>query len=110
MSRKNILYSYSQHLNLVQRFGTSEIDLHCRVVFIIDRSKTVVLVLNAHKTKVCFIALLNITKTCLCNVDPLKPLFYIVKLVFTRVNIIFLISAQKRRLWVLVRTTLSRRF
>ena len=43
-----------------------------------------------------------VTKTCLYNFDPLKPHFYIVKLGFTRVNIIFLISAQKHRLWVLV--------
>ena len=35
-----------------------------------------------------------ITKTCLHNVDPLKPHFYIVKLGFTGVYIIFLISAQ----------------
>ena len=35
-----------------------------------------------------------ITKTCLYNVDPLKPHFYIVKVGFTRVYIIFLISAQ----------------
>ena len=38
--------------------------------------------------------LLNITKTCLHNVDPLKPHFYIVKLGFTGVDIIVLISAQ----------------
>ena len=36
--------------------------------------------------------------------DPLKPHFYIVKLGFTGVYIIFLISDQKHRLWVLVRT------
>ena len=36
----------------------------------------------------------NITKTCLYNVDPLKPHFYIAKLGFTGVYIIFLISAQ----------------
>ena len=35
-----------------------------------------------------------ITKTCLYNVDPLKPHFYIVKVGFTGVYIIFLISAQ----------------
>ena len=35
-----------------------------------------------------------ITKTCLYNFDPLKPYFYIVKLGFTGVYIIFLISAQ----------------
>ena len=51
-----------------------------------------------------------ITKTCLYNFDPLKPNFYIVKLGFTWVYIIFLISAQKHRLWVLVRTAAVRRF
>ena len=34
-----------------------------------------------------------ITKTCLYNFDPLKPHFYIVKLGFTGVYIVFLISA-----------------
>ena len=36
----------------------------------------------------------NITKISLYNSDPLKPHFYIVKLGFTGVYIIFLISAQ----------------
>ena len=45
-----------------------------------------------------------ITKTYPYNFDPLKLHFYIVKLGFTGVCIIFLISAQKHRLWVLVRT------
>ena len=42
----------------------------------------------------------HITKTHLYvyNSDPLKPHFYIVKLGFTGVYIIFLISAQKHRL------------
>ena len=35
-----------------------------------------------------------ITKTCLYIFDPLKPHFYIVKLGFTGVYIIFLIFAQ----------------
>ena len=48
-----------------------------------------------------------ITKTRLYNFDPLKPNFYIVKLGFTGVYIIFLIFAQKHRLWVLVRTASS---
>ena len=52
----------------------------------------------------------DITKSRLYNFDPLKPHFYIVKLGFTGVYIIFLISAQKHRLWVLVRTASSRRF
>ena len=51
-----------------------------------------------------------ITKTRLYNFDPLKPHFYIVNLGFTGVYIIFLISAQKHRLWVLVRTASLRRF
>ena len=36
----------------------------------------------------------DITKTCLYNFDPLKPHFYIVKMGFTGVYIIFIISAQ----------------
>ena len=46
----------------------------------------------------------SITKTRLYSFDPLKPHFYTVKLGFTGVYINFLISAQKHRLWVLVRT------
>ena len=37
----------------------------------------------------------SITKTYLYNFDPHKPHFYIVKMGFTGVYIIFLISAQK---------------
>ena len=40
------------------------------------------------------VILITITKTCLYNFDPLKPHFYIVKLGFTGVDIIFLTSAQ----------------
>ena len=52
----------------------------------------------------------SITKTRLYNFDPLKPHFCIVKLGFTGVYIILLISAQKHRLWVLVRTASARQF
>ena len=45
---------------------------------------------SAHEAK----SGLDITKTCLYNFDPLNPPFYIVKLGFTGVYIIFLISAQ----------------
>ena len=55
-------------------------------------------------------SLFTITKICLYNFDPLKPQFYIVKLGFTGVCIIFLISTQKHRLWVLVRTAWLRQF
>ena len=44
--------------------------------------------------------MIPITKTHQYKFDPLKPHFYIVKLGFTGVNIIFLISAIKHRLWV----------
>ena len=37
---------------------------------------------------------IHITKTCLYNFDPLKPHFYIVKLGFAGVYIIFVISAK----------------
>ena len=46
----------------------------------------------------------HITKTRLYNFDPLKSHFYIVKLGFTRVYIIFLILLTIHRVWVLVRT------
>ena len=51
-----------------------------------------------HKTKSrdYIFFMLNITETCLYNFDPLKPHFYIVKLGFTGVYIIFLISAQNK--------------
>ena len=53
---------------------------------------------------------LFITKTCLYNFDPLKPHLYIIKLGFTGVYIILIISAQQHRLWVLVRTASQRWF
>ena len=49
-------------------------------------------------------------ETCLYKFDPLKPHFYIVKLGFTMVYIIFLISAQKHKLWVCIRTASLRQF
>ena len=53
---------------------------------------------------------LNITKTCLCNFDPLKRHFYIEKIGFAGVYIIFLIAVIKQRLWVPVKTASLRRF
>ena len=49
----------------------------------------------------------HITKTCLYNFDPFIPHFYIVKLGYTGVYIIFLISAQKHKLWVLTEAVLT---
>ena len=53
----------------------------------------------------CFIIgyYINIMLTCPCNVHPLTPHFYIVKLGFKGIPY-FLIFALKHRLWVLVRT------
>ena len=48
--------------------------------------------------------------TCPCDLYPLTPHFYIVKLGFTGVYIFFLIFALKHRLWVLVSTASMRRF
>ena len=57
----------------------------------------------------CFAPVDIITKTCLYYClyyfDPLKTQFYTVKLGLTGVYIIFLIFAQRHRLWVLVRNT-----
>ena len=64
----------------------------------------------AHPHKETVHPWLPITKTYLYIFDPLKPPFYIVKLGFTGVYIIFLIFAQKHILWVLVRTASPRRF
>ena len=44
--------------------------------------------------KLRFVIVAFITKTCLYNFDPLKPHFYIAKLEFTGVYIIFLIFVQ----------------
>ena len=51
----------------------------------------------------------DIRETRLYSFDPLKPHFNTVKLGFTGVYIIFVISAQKHRLWILVRTASTRR-
>ena len=60
----------------------------------------VFVVLTSQKVRMfSYIAAFIITKTRLYNTDPLKPHFYIVKLGLTGVYIIFLISAQKHRLW-----------
>ena len=64
---------------------------------IINRCKRTGYVHMRHRTE-CLVV--NITKTRLYSFDPLKPHFYIVKLGFTGVYIIF----QEHRLWVLVRT------
>ena len=52
----------------------------------------------------------NITKTYPYNSDPLKPHFYVVKLGFTGVYVIFSYFCSKHRLCVFVRTASTRRF
>ena len=56
---------------------------------------------------ICLLFLFCITKTCLYNFDPHKPHFYIVKLGFTGVYIIFFYFNSKHRLWVLVEAVLT---
>ena len=68
------------------------------------------LTMKSHQPARLSTVTVTITKTYLYNINSLKPHFYIVKLGFTGVYIIFLISAQKHRLWVLVRTASPRRF
>ena len=68
---------------------------------------------NSFLTKKAFglnLPIEHISITYLYNFDPLKPHFYIVKLGFTGAYIIFLISAQKHKLWVFVRTASMRGF
>ena len=65
----------------------------CSVILSLSKAKAKILHKPGHVILTC------ITKICLYNYDPLKPHFYIVKLGFTGVDIIFLISAQKHRLW-----------
>ena len=48
----------------------------------------------------------TLRKARLYNLNLVKPHFYIVNLEFTGINIIFLISAQKHRLWIFVRNAL----
>ena len=66
--------------NTVDLVEPSGQDLHCSQKNLVCRTKRVI-----------------ITKTYLYHFDPLKPHFYIVKLGFTGVHIIFLISALKHR-------------
>ena len=49
----------------------------------------------------------NTMQTRPCNLHPLTPHFYILKLGFTGVYIFFLIFALKHRLWVLVEAVLT---
>ena len=62
------------------------------------------------KKKFCLCLMAPITKTRRYSFDPLKLHFYIVKLGFTGVYIIFIITAQKHRLRVLFSTASARRF
>ena len=75
-----------------------------------ELAKGINVIQNSKRPSHRFHPMHTITKTYLYNFDPLKPHIYIVKLGFTGVYIIFLISAQKHRLWVLVRTASPRRF
>ena len=113
-------------LKSLQEYSADDINRrHFTRSFTADRSKAVLLLqffsvcasMGSYVTIdlviICsssLLLLVPITKTCLYNTDPLKPHSHIVKLGFTGVYIIFLTSAQKHRLWILVRTASLRRF
>ena len=59
------------------------------------RPSCLLVILEYNQSPDCGCLHMYITKTCLYNFDPLKPHFYIEKLGFTGVYIIFLFSAQK---------------
>ena len=105
--RMHVLNTTLKHLIRALRFipiYTSDVILNGCTTYSNERNKCIITAVLAFTMSVF------IMKTCLYNFDPLKPHFYIVKLGFTGVYIIFLISAQKHRLWVLVRTASPRRF
>ena len=95
----NIRYKIVNYINLQQgyRSGPEVIKLFSHSI---QLSMKISLLLNMKMPTIH----IYITKTRLYNFDLLKPHFYIVKLGFTGVYIIFLFSAQKHRLWVPVRT------
>ena len=94
---------------VVSSVGIKRVDCTCNIRFCGEtRTNTNLLVKKMAALELLLRSV--ITKTYLYNFDPLKPHFYIVKLGFTGVYIIFVISAQKHRLWVLVRTVSTRRF
>ena len=76
-----------------------------RVLAVHKKKDQVSCLFLAHLITFCLI-----TKTRLYNFYPLKPHFYTVKLRFTGIYIIFLISAQKHNLWILLRPASSRQF
>ena len=87
------------------RSVASDLNLYCLLRLSVRIRRVSTVTVNRPLSEIIFI-----TKTYLYNFDPLKPHFYTVKLGFTGVYVIFLISAQKHRLWVLVRTASARRF
>ena len=85
-------------LNPMTSMGSSELKFQ----FCTEPSYTIN-ALSIRSVNVLFLGrlspLLHHENTPIYNVDPLKPHFYIEKLGFTGVYIIFLTSAQKHRLW-----------
>ena len=65
---------------------------------------------SSNMRKIHYLNIVSSQKHTCIILTPLNATFFIVKLVFTGVYIILLISAQKHRLWVLVRTASIRRF
>ena len=73
-----------------QRYAIHPIDMEMKHTKLAEKCST------SNRDAIYQVDRVIITKTCLYNLDPLKPHFYIVKLRFTGVYIIFLISAQNK--------------
>ena len=106
-----LLYIYKVTLDLLRHCTSAGCDhLEDDVYKLVKYYKTVpmsILKINDFDSNIAFPSKYfpsPITKICLYNFDPLKLHFYTVNLGFTGVYIIVLISAQKHRLWVLLRT------
>ena len=69
--------------------------MKCQSLFSGNNKKSIITLLCAECVHTVVNCCLYITKTCLYNIDPLKPHFYIVKLGFTGVCILSLISTKK---------------
>ena len=92
----------------------TDLDLHCLQRWAISRlSRTRVNICFCGESRNRYRSDNNTSRKHIYNFDPFKPHFYIVKLGFMYKvyrYIIFLISAQEHRLWVLIRTASVRQF
>ena len=88
---------YNVGLKIFLQEGLSESEFYGNLVYKFSKNVNKTDFSEQLKNKCLSLQIIKtITKTYLYNSDPLKPQFYIVKLEFTGVYIIFLISAPRR--------------